>query len=199
MTLSPSSLAAVILAGGLSRRMGRIDKAFATLAGQTLLQRVVNRLLPQVGKVMINTNGDAARFSAFALPVVPDLRSHHPGPLAGIEAAFLASDADWLLSVAVDLPFLPLDLAEKLSASAEAGLVMAAGPSGPHPVVALWSRHLLPAISSTLDQGSPRLLNWIKARKHAVVSFSFLAGEIDPFFNINHPHDLDAAQYLLPS
>ena len=180
--------------------MGRIDKALLPLAGQTLLQRVIDRLSPQVATIMLNTNSEAAHFSAFTLPVIPDLRPNHPGPLAGIEAALLSSDADWLLSVPVDLPFLPLNLLERLLsmlADTDTELVIAEGSTRRHPVVGLWSRRLLPFISSTLDHGSPRLLDWIEKRSYAVAKFPFSDDGTDPFFNINDPHDLDAAQHLL--
>ncbi|CAK0761062.1 molybdenum cofactor guanylyltransferase [Gammaproteobacteria bacterium] len=198
-TLPAASLVAVVLAGGLSRRMGRMDKAFLLLNGQTLLQRVLGRLSPQVATIMINANGEAAHFASFALPVVTDCRPHHPGPLAGIEAALLASNADWLLSIPVDLPFLPLDLAERLLMRADANteLVIAAGPTGRHPVVGLWSRCLLPAISATLGHSSPRLFDWIEEKRYVVADFPLRDDGIDPFFNINYPHDLDVAQSLL--
>ena len=62
----------VVLAGGLSRRMGGGDKGLLELAGKPMLRHVIDRLAPQVGTIVINANGDPQRFAAFALPVVAD-------------------------------------------------------------------------------------------------------------------------------
>ncbi|MBC7799638.1 MAG: NTP transferase domain-containing protein, partial [Gemmatimonadaceae bacterium] len=80
------STAGVILAGGLARRMGGGDKALRIVGGQTVLARTIARLSPQVAPLILNANGDPARFGEYGLPVVADGLPDHPGPLAGVLA-----------------------------------------------------------------------------------------------------------------
>ncbi|MBF0262470.1 MAG: molybdenum cofactor guanylyltransferase MobA [Magnetococcales bacterium] len=192
----------VVLAGGLSKRMGGQDKAFLQFGGQTLLQRTLDRLEPQVDTLRISANGDPARFAALGLPVILDSRADHPGPMAGIESAFLASDASWVLSVPVDLPFLPLDLVERLSEAASIGgarPVMATSLGRVHPVVCLWPRTALPAIRAALDADERRLLDWFATHPHHQVDFSPADPESqpDPFLNLNDPVALERAERWL--
>jgi molybdopterin-guanine dinucleotide biosynthesis protein A len=121
-------IAGVILAGGLARRMGGGDKALLELAGQTLLARVIARLKPQVGEMVLNANGDPARFAEFGLPVVPDTVEGFAGPLAGILAGMrwaAAKGYTHVASAAGDTPFFPADLVARL-----AGAVHSSG----HPI-----------------------------------------------------------------
>src|SRR6266851_2243663 len=109
----------LLLAGGLARRMGGGDKPMRQIGGRTILERVIARLKPQCDGLILNANGDPARFAAFGLPVIPDGVADFPGPLAGILAAL-----DWaaanrpkvslVLSAAADCPFLPRDLVSRL-------------------------------------------------------------------------------------
>src|SRR5260370_40793081 len=92
--------------------MRRID-------GRTILERVIARLQPQCDGLILNANGDPARFAAFGLPVIPDTVADFPGPLAGILAAldWVAANRPeiaWVLSAAADSPFLPRDLVARL-------------------------------------------------------------------------------------
>ena len=136
----------VLLAGGLSRRMGGGDKCLRPLAGRPLLQHVLERMEPQADTIVLNANGDAARFSAFALPVVTDPVAGHAGPLAGILSGMLwarefRADAADIVSVPTDCPFLPSDLVDRLLMAREAAAVSsayAASAGRTHPVVGLW-------------------------------------------------------------
>jgi len=118
----------VVLAGGLSRRMGGGDKAGIRVGGKTILERVIACLAPQCSRVILNANGDAARFAETGLPVVADRVPDHAGPLAGILAgldwaADHAPEVAWVVSVPSDCPFLPRDLLARLHrARIEAGV-----------------------------------------------------------------------------
>ena len=131
----------VILAGGKGRRMGA-DKALVPLAGRPLIAHVLDRLEPQVERVLISANGDAARFSAFGCPVVEDAVPQ--GPLSGVLAALTvaaAMGATHLVSAPVDTPFLPGDLVPQLLFAAErspVGLALASDATGDHPATAIW-------------------------------------------------------------
>lgn len=74
----------VILAGGQARRLGGGDKAMTELAGKPLLAHAMDRLAPQVAQIVINANGDPARFDSFPAPVVADTVEGFAGPLAGV-------------------------------------------------------------------------------------------------------------------
>src|SRR5258708_26933335 len=140
------NIVGLLLAGGQSRRMGGGDKSLRLLAGQTLLDRVIDRVRPQVAALVLNANGDPARFARFGLPVVADSVGDFAGPLAGILAgldwtAANRPDCALIASVATDAPFLPRDLVARLRDGMEAaGAELACAASGgqPHPVIGLW-------------------------------------------------------------
>src|SRR5438270_234111 len=142
-----SNIPGVLLAGGLARRMGGGDKPMRTIGGRTILQRVIARLEPQCDGLILNANGDPARFAAFGLPVIADGVADFPGPLAGILAALdwaAASrpDVKFILSAAADCPFLPRDLVSRLHQALteqNAQLAVAASGDQSHPVIGLWS------------------------------------------------------------
>lgn len=187
----------VILAGGQGRRMGGTDKALMPLAGRPLLAHVLDRLEPQVERVLISANGDPARFAAFGCRVVPDDRSQ--GPLSGILAGLRVAagmGATHLVSTPVDTPFLPGDLVPRLLLAAEdapEGLALAADDNGDHPATALWPVALAPALAAFLDAGEARVLRFAEA--HGALRAPFP----DPraFANLNTPDELAAAEALI--
>ena len=132
----------IILAGGQATRMGGGDKGLLDMGGQTLLARVIARLGPQAAGIALNANGDAARFEAFGLPVLPDSVAGFPGPLAGVLAGLdwaAQQGADAIVTVAADTPFFPLDLVDRLQATADGmdnPLVLATTPDGRQPTLA---------------------------------------------------------------
>ena len=198
--------AGVVLAGGRGSRMGGVDKASLILGGRRLIDHALDRLRPQAGALAISANGEASRFAALGSPVLPDAESDYAGPLAGILAAMdwaAGIGADRLVTVPVDSPFFPLDLAARLeSARAEAGAPIAlaamAEPGGgvaPHPVFGLWSTDLREDLRAALATGERRVRAW--AGRHGAVLAIWPAGGADPFFNLNRPEDLAAAELRL--
>jgi molybdopterin-guanine dinucleotide biosynthesis protein A len=203
MSNSPS-VVGIILAGGLAKRMGGGDKCLLPLAGKTLLQRTVERAQPQVASLLLNANGNSLRFARTRLPVIPDVYPGNLGPLAGVHAglSWMQStnpDAEWLASFASDSPFFPADLVTKLfeaATSQNAQLAVASSKNRTHPIFALWHASLLGKIEQQLQTGDiPRLQDWIKQQK--LVEVEFTAEGYDPFFNINVPQDLYAAEPLV--
>src|SRR4029079_18443528 len=102
----------LVLAGGLARRMGGGDKTRTHIAGMTILSRVLERMKPQCTRIILNANGDPARFADTGLPVIADDVPGFAGPLAGILAgldwaAAHAPDVATVASVPGDCPFLP--------------------------------------------------------------------------------------------
>lgn len=203
-------IAGIILAGGLSRRMGGGDKTLLALRGRPLLDHVVRRLAPQVGSLVLSANGDPARFAAFGLSVLADTVEGHAGPLAGIltglEWAAANTACKSLVTAAGDTPFLPADLVTTLAAAAASrpGSIAVASSSGRrHPTFALWPLGLRQALRHFLvDEDNRRVSAFIERHDFVEVEFPLLAAggdEIDPFFNINVANDLAVAERLLQS
>ncbi len=192
---------AVLLAGGLARRMGGGDKPLRRLGGRPLLDHVLDRVRPQVRAIALNANGDPARFAAWGLPVLPDTLPDNPGPLAGVLAGMrwaAAGGAADVLSVPTDTPFLPADLAARLEqARRAAGVAIACAASGgrTHPVVALWPASLADALEAALLAGMRKIDRWTAAQ--GVVSAIFDESGYDPLLNVNSPDELQAAERLL--
>ncbi|WPZ32599.1 molybdenum cofactor guanylyltransferase MobA [Thalassobaculum sp. OXR-137] len=191
---SGDAVLGVILAGGLARRMGGGDKGLVALDGRTLLQRVIDRLEGQVGGLVLNANGDPARFAAYGLPVVGDTVADHPGPLAGILAGLehaAAGGWDWIATVPVDTPCLPGDLVDRLRvalADEAAEIACAASGGRVHPVVGLWPVTLIGPLRAALAEGTRKVEAFAGARRRAVAEWP--AAPHDPFVNVNAPEDL---------
>ena len=197
-------VAGVLLAGGLSRRMGGGDKALLELGGETILARVIGRVRPQVTVLALNANGDPARFEAYGLPVIADVVEGFAGPLAGVLtglewAAEHAPDCQWLASFATDAPFLPPDLVAGLMAAvardgADMACAMSAGRH--HPVFGLWPVGLAAELRHALVDEEVRKVDVWTARYRLAVA-EFACPPVDPFFNANRPDDLAQAEALL--
>jgi molybdenum cofactor guanylyltransferase len=194
----------LLLAGGQSRRMGGGDKALRPLDGIPLLDRVIERLRPQVDTLVLNVNGDAGRFARYALPVMADSVPGFAGPLAGVLAGldWAAShrpDCGYVASVATDAPFLPADLVARLAAGlkeARADLACAASGGRAHPVFGLWPVRLRDDLRrAVVEEGIRKVDLW--TARHRLVTVTFADQPVDPFFNANRPEDFDAAAALL--
>jgi molybdopterin-guanine dinucleotide biosynthesis protein A len=193
----------VLLAGGLARRMGGGDKPMRQIAGRTILERVIARLKPQCDGLILNANGDPARFAAFGLPVIADTVADFPGPLAGILAAldWVATDRpeiSWVLSAAADCPFLPRDLLARLHrarAEQNAQLAVAASGGQSHPVIGLWSVALREELRHALVVEDVRKIDRWTAR-YRLATVTWPTTPLDPFFNANTVDDIAEAETL---
>jgi molybdopterin-guanine dinucleotide biosynthesis protein A len=193
----------LLLAGGLARRMGGGDKPLRLIAGRTILAHVIERLAPQCDGLLINANGDPARFADYALPVVADDVPDFAGPLAGILAGldWMAQHRpglNWLVSVAADTPFIPRDLVHRLHEAREAldmPLACAASGGWTHPVIGLWPVSLREELRHALTVEDERKIDRWTAR-HGCASAEWPAEPVDPFFNANKPDDLMEAERL---
>ena len=193
----------VILAGGLARRMGGGDKTMRAIAGRPILDHVIERLAPQCASLILNANGDPARFDAWGLPVVPDDVPDFAGPLAGVLAALdwtaLHHPAiEWVVSVAGDCPFLPRDLVARMQTertAMQAELAVAASGDQSHPVVGLWKVSLRDALRHALVVEECRKIDRWTAR-YSLVTTRWPVTPVDPFFNANTPDDVAEAEAL---
>ena len=199
----PLATLGVILAGGLARRMGGGDKTMRAIAGRTILDHVIERLAPQCTSLILNANGDPARFDAWGLPVVPDDVPDFAGPLAGVLAALdwtaLHHPAiEWVVSVAADCPFLPRDLVACMQSersAMQAELAVAASGDQSHPVVGLWKVSLRDALRHALVVEECRKIDRWTAR-YKLVTTQWPVTPVDPFFNANTPDDVAEAEAL---
>ena len=198
------STAGVILAGGLSRRMGGGDKCLRELGGKPILARIIERARPQVDTLVLNANGDPSRFAPFGLPVVADGVEGFVGPLGGILAGldWAAANAPacrWLVSFAGDAPFLPTDLVSRFRAAVteqRADLAVATSGGQAHPVFGLWRVDLREALrKAVIEEQIYKVDRW--TARYKVAAVDFVTVPIDPFFNANRPEDLAEAERLL--
>lgn len=183
----------LVLAGGMGRRMGGVDKGLVLLDGRPMVAHVIERLTRQVGAIVINANQNVEQYAALGYPVVSDTIGGFAGPLAGLHAGLLAAQTSYVATAPCDSPFLPLDLVSRLAAgleNARAQLAVAHTFAQPHPVFALVSREVLPHLSAFLDGGGRKIDAWY-ATLH-VVPVQFDDAE-DAFRNINTPDELAAA------
>ena len=193
----------VLLAGGLARRMGGGDKPMRTIGGRTILERAIARLKPQCDGLILNANGDPARFAAFGLPIIVDTVADFPGPLAGILAALDWAAANrpevkWMLSAAADCPFLPHDLVVRLHrglVEQNAELAVAASDGQSHPVIGLWSVSLRDELRQALVVEDVRKIDRWTAR-YRLATMTWPVRPLDPFFNANTVEDIAEAERL---
>ncbi len=199
----PLATLGVILAGGLARRMGGGDKTMRRIAGRPILDHVIERFEPQCAALILNANGDPARFTSYGLPVVADDVPDFAGPLAGVLAALDWCAAhhpgvEWVASVAADCPFLPRDLVARLQAdrlAMQADLAVAASGGQSHPVIGLWKVSLRDELRHALVVEQCRKVGRWTAR-HRLATTQWPATPVDPFFNANTPDDLSDAEAL---
>ncbi len=190
------NIAAIILAGGLSSRMG-VEKSLMDFGGAPVIARVIERLTPQVAYAAINANGDPARLANFGLPVIADARDDRPGPLAGIAAGLVFARANGcalLATAPCDAPFVPRDLVARLRAQrGDNALAIASGARGIEPLFGLWSVQALPAVEAALQSGERAVHRLAKALGAAVVEIDNEPGAPDWALNLNRPEDVAAA------
>lgn len=197
----------ILLAGGLSSRMGGPEKSLLDLGGRPMLRHVLDRMEPQVGQIAINANGDPARFATFPHPIIADVIAGHAGPLAGLHAGLRwaqreAPAALYVATASADSPFVPLDLVQRLAdAIHSSGKPCAiAGHAGEkYPVAGLWSVSLADAAADALAHNMRALHRFAEANDCNVVEFPALSfGDIsvDPFFNVNTPDEYQQARAI---
>ena len=203
-TGAADGVAGVLLAGGRATRMGGGDKSLHSLAGRPILAHVIERVRPQVSVLLLNANGDPARFQGFGLPVEGDVIEDFAGPLAGILtglewAGAHVPDCRWVASFPTDAPFLPRDLVRRMVASVgaeDAHIGCATSGGRTHPVVGLWPVGLAGDLRRAMTEDGVRKIDqWTAGYRVAYVEYA--AAPVDPFFNVNRPGDLERAEGLL--
>lgn len=183
-----SGVSAIVLAGGMGRRMGGVDKGLKELRGKPMAQHVLERLAPQVDDIVINANQNLERYRAFGHRVVADEIGGFAGPLAGLHAGLGAVQHPLAVTAPCDSPFLPADLVSRLRAHLGTNdLAVAKTGEQPHPVFALVRRSCRDGLAAFLAGGGRKIDAWYASLKVVEVSFD---DEADAFRNINTPEEL---------
>lgn len=188
--MSKPLITGVILAGGLGRRMGGVDKGLQVLRGKPMAQWVLERLVPQVDELLINANQNVERYAEFGYRVIPDQIPDFAGPLAGLHAALSAAKHRLIATAPCDSPFLPEDLISRLFealTAAGADLAVARTFDRTHPVFCLCKKDVLPHLTDFLQSGGRKIGRWHETLKVIEVPFD---DEAAAFENINTREEL---------
>lgn len=181
----------IVLAGGLGRRMGRLDKGLQPLRGKPMVQWVIERLAPQVDELLINCNQNLETYARFGHRIVQDEVGGFAGPLAGLHAGLKAASHPLVVTVPCDSPFLPHDLVHRLKAHIGAHhIAVAKTGEQAHPVFSLVTKDVLENLERFLAGGGRKVDAWYAGVRAVEVSFD---DEADGFMNINTPEDLGRA------
>jgi molybdopterin-guanine dinucleotide biosynthesis protein A len=189
------AITGLVLAGGMGRRMGGVDKGLVPLGGRPMVAHVLDRLAPQVGALVINANQNLDRYAAFGYPVVPDEVGGFAGPLAGLHAGMTRATTAYIATAPCDSPFLPADLVARLAAAITretAQLAVVHTFAQAHPVFALVERSVLPHLASFLHDGGRKIDAWYATLRVVAVPFD---DEEVAFRNINTADELAAAAF----
>ncbi|MEL4342388.1 molybdenum cofactor guanylyltransferase MobA [Shewanella xiamenensis] len=176
---------AVILAGGMARRMGGDDKGLVELNGKAMIEHTIERIKPQVKEILINANRNQTRYAEFGFTVLSDEHTGFLGPLAGMITAMGHTQADYLLVVPCDCPLLPRDLVARLLAAIEANdaeLAVASDGEREQPVVMLLKPSLRESMTAFLEAGERKIDFWYAKHRYAVAAF---ADQPNAFVNVN--------------
>ena len=191
--IARSDVTGIVLAGGLGRRMGGVDKGLVALDGKPMVAHVIARLAPQVGAIIVNANRNVDAYEALGHPVVSDDVGGFAGPLAGLHAGLSRTSTRHAVTVPCDSPFLPGDLVTRLASgleSEDAQLAVARTFDQPHPVFAFVRTDVFSNLAAFLASGGRKIDRWYAALRTVEVSFDDCA---DTFRNINTPEEMDAA------
>ena len=183
-----TAVSGIVLAGGLGRRMGGVDKGLQPLHGRAMVEHVLERFAPQVDEIVINANQNLERYAAFGHRVVSDQVGGFAGPLAGLHAGLAAISRPIAATVPCDSPFLPEDLVARLQrALGDNDLAVAKTGAQPHPVFALVRRAVSGNLQAFLAGGGRKIDAWYSSLKVVEVNFD---DEADAFRNINTLEEL---------
>ncbi|WP_035854786.1 molybdenum cofactor guanylyltransferase MobA [Dechloromonas agitata] len=194
--MSRPDITGVVLAGGLGRRMGGVDKGLQLLHGRPMAAWVAERLAPQVDELLINANQNAERYAALGHRIIADQVPGFAGPLAGLHAALSAASHPWVATAPCDSPFLPTDLVARLSdalITRNADLAVARTFDQPHPVFCLCKRDLLPHLTAYLASGERKFDRWYATLQAVEVAFDDEAAAFENINTRDELHRFDAA------
>jgi molybdopterin-guanine dinucleotide biosynthesis protein A len=186
MNKKSRQVSCIILAGGEGKRLGGVDKGLVTYKSTPLIEHVLASIKPQVDEIIISANRNIDTYEKYGHKVISDNSDVYRGPLAGIAATLPYCTNKWVLVVPCDMPFLPDNIVEKLSAETDKGISIAA-LNEKLQLVFLMHKELQASIQQSLDNNQLRLLQWVKSHQPAIISFT----DYGAFRNFNNRDDLD--------
>lgn len=193
-SIPQQQITAVILAGGLARRMSGQDKGLIEINGRAMIEHIIEALTPQVGSILINANRNLDQYRRYACPVIEDMMGEFFGPLVGMASGMQAASTDYLLTVPCDSPFIPPVLAERLFhelQDKQADISVAHDSARMQPVFALLRTGLLPSLMTYLEDGGRKIDTWYAEHRLVKTDFSDWP---DAFVNINTADDKDSVE-----
>lgn len=194
MAFDKTSITGIVLAGGRARRMGGIDKGLIPLCGRTMIEHVLDRLVDQVGAVIINANRNIDTYAAMGYPVVPDRDDSYAGPLAGMSSGLHAAGSSYCVTLPCDSPLIGADVVQRLHAAlVAAGAEIAVAHDGEraHPVVNIMETRLAASIDGFLDAGERKIDRWFDRHHWVYADFS---DRPEYFINVNTEDERQAVE-----
>jgi molybdopterin-guanine dinucleotide biosynthesis protein A len=195
--ITKQHITGLILAGGRGMRMGGVDKGLQTLQGKPMIAHVIQRLQPQVDRIMINANQNHERYREFQLPVWSDQENNFAGPLAGMQAGLIHCDTAYMLTAPCDTPFLPTNLVAQLVTALELNQADIAVVNTKEnnlvqrqPVFCLMKKTVLMNLTAALERGVRKVDQWLAENKLVDVVFDDEAA----FANINTLEELKRSE-----
>lgn len=185
-----SDISAVILAGGRGQRIGSQNKGLILVDNKPLIAHVIERLSPQIPRIVISANDDIDAYRKFGMPVIPDQNDDYAGPLGGIYSVMQAEDSEWLITVPCDTPLLPGNLVQRMCDSVGTRLAYVALDSDRQQSgFCLLHRNLLSLMEQQLEKKQFAMHRFLSAADAQTVDFS---DQTNAFVNINTPEDLSS-------
>jgi molybdopterin-guanine dinucleotide biosynthesis protein A len=195
--ITQQDITGLILAGGRGMRMGGVDKGLQTLQGKPMIAHVMQRLQPQVDRIMINANQNLDRYRDFSFPVWSDEKNDYAGPLAGMQAGLIHCETAYMLTVPCDTPMLPTDLVTQLATALEQSTAdIAVANTKQHdriqrqPVFCLMKKTVLTDLTAALKRGVRKVDLWLAEKNVVDVVFD----DETAFANINTLEELNHIQ-----
>ena len=194
-----SEIAVVIMIGGKSSRLGGGIKSLIKINNKKIFDIILERIQPQIDKIIINSNIEDTEISKYKFPIIKDVKQGYLGHLAGIHAGMQwlnknKPKVDWLLTLPGDTPFIPLNLVscfeEKINQDSK--IILAKSNDKIHPIIGAWHTSLLTSLNEHLESGTRKILEW--AKNHPLEFLEFNEKSYDPFFNINTQIDINKAE-----
>ena len=192
------NMMALIMIGGQSKRMGGGIKSLLKFNNKNIFDRILEKLTPQIQKIIINCNSGEEKLTKYELPIIKDLKKGFLGPLAGIHSAMSwgvnnAPEVEWLITLPGDTPFIPDDIISKFQKkiSKNIKIILAQSNNKTHPIIGAWHVSLLMNLDKHLGLGTRKILSWAELHPMGFINYNY--EKYDPFFNINTKNDLEKA------
>ena len=191
-------VAGLVLAGGLARRMGGVDKGLIEIYGRTMCEVTVDLLRPQVAEVLISANRNYNSYESLGCETVKDEMEGFLGPLAGLASAMKKTSLPWVITVPCDCPFLSFRYVETMAKAATDGVEIVVAHDGDRsqPTFMAVQSKLRSDLTSFLESGGRKIDLWFIRHSYVMADCSELS---DNFVNVNTPEERDAAESRMKS